>query len=133
MDTPLREALRHRAHARCEYCHMPERFSTLRFQQDHIIAHKHGGPTSSDNLAWACAECNAYKGSDLTGFDPVTGQLDRLFNPRIDHWEEHFRWSGPELRGRTVIGRITVQLLKINREERVAVRRELIAANLYPL
>lgn len=131
MDTPIREALRNRAKGRCEYCHMPEQFSTLRFQQDHVIAQKHRGRTALENLAWSCPECNARKGSDLTGIDPVTGRLDRLFNPRLDRWEDHFQWNGAELAGKTVNGRITVALLQINREERIAVRRELMTTKLY--
>lgn len=131
MDPALREAIRRRAGARCEYCHLPERFATLRFQQDHVIALKHRGLTALENLAWSCADCNAYKGSDLTGLDPITGKLERLFNPRADRWEDHFRWNGPELVGATAVGRVTVSLLQINREERMAVRRELIAASLF--
>ncbi len=133
MDASLREALRRLSEERCEYCHLPERFATLRFQQDHVIALKHRGPTALENLAWSCADCNAYKGSDLTGVDPKTGRLERLFNPRTDRWAEHFQWNGAELVGRTALGRVTVTLLQINREERVAVRRELMGAALYPI
>jgi len=111
---------------------MPERFAPLRFQQDHVIAQKHRGPTALENLAWSCADCNAYKGSDLAGLDPATSQLERLFNPRTDRWEVHFQWNGAELAGTSAIGRVTVAVLQINREERVAVRRELMAADLYP-
>ena len=132
MRAALREALLRRAGSRCEYCHLPESFATLRFQQDHVIALKHRGATDLENLAWSCADCNAHKGSDLTGFDPVTKTLKRLFNPRVHQWEEHFGWDGPELTGRTAIGRATVALLQINREERIAVRRELIAGHLFP-
>ena len=84
------------------------------------------------NLAWSCPDCNAHKGSDLSGLDPKTGKLERLFNPRTDRWNEHFAWNGAELAGRTSIGRVTVALLQINREERIAVRRELMAAALFP-
>ncbi len=104
MDAALRGALR-RAEARCEYCHLPERFATLRFQQDHVIALKHRGPTVLENLAWSCADGNAHKGSDLTGLDPTTGRLERLFNPRTDRWAEHFQWNGAELIGMTAMGR----------------------------
>jgi len=132
MATPSREALSTRAGAKCEYCHMPERFVTLRFQQDHVIARKHRGAKTLANLAWSCPDCNAHKGSDLSGLDPKTGKLERLFNPRTDRWNEHFAWNGAELAGRTSIGRVTVALLQINREERIAVRRELMAAALFP-
>ena len=77
----LREALRSRAAGRCEYCHLPEWLATLRFQHDHVVARKHRGLTTLDNLAWSCADCNAHKGSDLAGVDPETGQLERLERP----------------------------------------------------
>jgi hypothetical protein len=105
--------------------------ATLRFQQDHIISQKHGGQTALANLAWSCADCNAHKGPDLAGIDPETGKLERLFKPRVDVWEEHFRWDGAELVGKTAVGRVTVKVLQVNLEERVAVRRELMAARLF--
>jgi hypothetical protein len=132
METALRETLRSRAGGRCEYCHLPERFATLRFQLDHVIARKHRGLGTLDNLAWSCASCNAHKGSDLAGLDPKTGRLEHLFNPRVDRWENHFEWDGAELVGKTAPGRVTVALLQINREETLAVRRELMAAALFP-
>jgi hypothetical protein len=112
---------------------MPERFATLHFQQDHVIAQKHRGPTALENLAWSCADCNGYKGSDLAGLDPKTGKLTRLFNPRADRWADHFRWAGAELVGQTSIGRTTVALLRINAEERLAVRRELMKGGFCPV
>lgn len=133
MVTDLREAPSGRAGAKCEYCHMPQRFTTLRFQQDHVISRKHRGAKTLENLAWSCADCNAYKGSDLAGLDPETGRLEHLFNPRTDRWEDHFEWNGTELVGKTASGRVTVALLQVNRVERVAVRRELMAAARFPL
>jgi hypothetical protein len=109
---------------------MPDQLTTLRFQIDHVVAQKHRGPTTIENLAWACADCNSYKGTDLAGIDPPTGKLERLYNPRLDQWEEHFTWKGPVLLGRTAIGRVTIAVLQINREVRVELRRELIASGL---
>jgi hypothetical protein len=127
MDQELRESLRRRAHGRCEYCRLPEKFSLLRFQADHITARKHGGGDAPANLAWACADCNAYKGTDLTGIDAVTGRTERLFNPRLEEWQEHFRMEGARIVGKTTIGRVTVELLQMNREERLALRAELLS------
>jgi hypothetical protein len=41
-----------------------------------------------------------------------------LFNPRKDHWETHFGWSndGRRVKGRTAIGRATVDALDMNAE-----------------
>jgi hypothetical protein len=56
----------------------------------------------------------------------------RLFHPRLDVWERHFRWSGPRLRGITAIGRATIAVLNINQADRVALRTELIAQGVFP-
>ena len=131
MPLDLRRALRIRAGEKCEYCQLRERHAALRFQQDHVIARKHRGANALENLAWACADCNAYKGTDLTGIDPLTGRVERLFNPRTQHWNEHFEWKGPVLVPKTPEGRVTVVLLQIIRDDRLALRRELMDAALW--
>jgi hypothetical protein len=57
----------------------------------------------------------------------------RLFHPRRDVWLEHFQWDGPYLRGRTAIGRTTIEVLNVNLPERVETRRLLIRAGLFPV
>ena len=47
----IRELVRERAGRRCEYCHLPEAFSSIPFEVDHIIAEQHGGKTVANNLA----------------------------------------------------------------------------------
>ena len=86
MDARLKETVRRRAGFRCEYCHLPEAIAELPFQFDHVIAVQHGGLATEDNLAMACARCNRYKGPNLSGIDPESGLLTRLFNPRTDAW-----------------------------------------------
>jgi hypothetical protein len=76
----------------------------------------------------ACAYCNAAKGTNAAGFDPETDELVPLFNPRADTWADHFVWDGPILVGRTPIGRATIEVLGINRPERVEHRRLLSEA-----
>ena len=95
------------------------------FQIDHIIAKQHGGSTASDNLALACIHCNRFKGPNIAGLDPESGEIVRLFHPRRDRWTEHFSWDGPRLEARTSIGRVTIALLLINDPEIVAVRKAL--------
>jgi hypothetical protein len=92
---------------------------------DHIIAAKHAGPTTLENLALSCFYCNTYKGPDLSGLDPQTGALTRLFHPRRDRWADHFRWNGAQLVGLTAIGRTTIQVLRINRVDALTVRQSL--------
>src|SRR2546429_341387 len=102
--------VRLRAAGRCEYCHFPEVFSFLPFQLDHIIAEKHGGPTSESNLAWSCYYCNSYKGPNLSGWDATAGEIVRLYHPRRDDWNAQFEWQGPTLVGRTKIGSATISV-----------------------
>ena len=82
--------------------------------------------TVGGNLALACFPCNNNKGPNLSGIDPVTKKLMRLFHPRRHKWEHHFRWDGPVLVGRTAIGRVTVAVLCINSDDRVLLRQALI-------
>ena len=128
----LRQEVAARAAYQCEYCRMPERCASLPLQVDHVIAEKHGGETSLDNLAYACVHCNAFKGPNIAGRDPVTKSIERLFNPRQDDWEEHFRWDGATLETRTAIGRVTLAVLRIDLPYRVAVRASLIEEGLFP-
>lgn len=125
MTPRLKALVRRRAARRCEYCHFPEPFAELGFQVDHVVARKHGGRGRAENLAFACFRCNTHKGPNLTGLDPLTGHITRLFNPRADTWGEHFRWSGPKLQGRSPIGRTTILVLCINRPDTLLLRRTL--------
>src|SRR5437588_10186611 len=99
MDTDLRQLVWQRASTRCEYCRMKQEFDELTLQIEHIIPRKHHGPDDADNLALACFACNNHKGSNLSGLDPETGQMTRLFDPRKHNWEEHFDWNGALLVG----------------------------------
>jgi hypothetical protein len=56
-----------------------------------------------------------------------------MFHPRRDVWQEHFEWRGPELRGRTPVGRVTIEVLAINDPDIRTVRRQLMSEPLYPL
>ncbi len=90
-----------------------------------------GGMTSQDNLALACYACNHHKGPNIAGYDWESEQTIPLFSPRRDQWTAHFRWRGPELVGLTPIGRVTVHVLAINFDYRVALRRALIEEGLF--
>jgi hypothetical protein len=100
----------------------------LPHEVDHIRAKKHHGLTNLENTCWACAYCNSAKGSNAAGFDPESGELVPLFNPRSDVWTRHFSWEGATLRGLTAIGRATIDVLRINDPARLAHRRLLIAS-----
>jgi HNH endonuclease len=98
---------------------------------DHIRAKKHHGPTTAQNTCLACASCNGAKGSNAAGFDPDTGLLVPLFNPRSDDWSDHFVWNGPVLVGLTAVGRATIDVLNINDHDRTEHRRLLLATELW--
>lgn len=127
MNESQRQFVRDRAALRCEYCRLHQAFHDLPFQIEHIIAKKHKGGDDDDNLAFSCYNCNAFKGANIAGLDPKTQQLTRLFHPRRDRWEDHFFWIGPELAGLTDVGLTTLEVLRINNEENIALRRLLIA------
>ena len=123
MDAATRSSVRIRAGNCCEYCQRRQASSPLiPLQMEHVIPRKHGGRDDLDNLALACADCNLHKGSDLTGIDPQSKQITRLFHPRLDLWDEHFAWDGQRIRGLTAIGRTTVRVLDLNAVPRLRVR-----------
>lgn len=131
MAANLTQYVRARAGGRCEYCRLPQAGANIPFQIDHVVSRKHRGGTVAGNLALACWYCNSFKGSDLTGIDPVTRKLTRLFNPRRHKWDWHFSYDGPVLIGHTPIGRTTIRVLQINCEEAVTLRESLIAEGLF--
>jgi hypothetical protein len=126
VNRELARGVRERAGGRCEYCLMPQFVFPLPFQIDHIVAEKHGGETVPTNLALACPHCNLYKGPNIAGRDPDSGQVVRLFHPRSDSWTEHFQFEGPRIVGRTPVGRVTVQVLALNAEDLLLFRVELL-------
>ena len=132
MEQELVELVWRRAHGRCEYCQMSQAHSLLTFEIDHIIAKKHSGATVPENLCLACFYCNSFKGSNIAGRDVQTGKLVQLFNPRRHHWKRCFRWAGPLLVGRTLIGRATIQVLCINNPQALALRQSLINEGTFP-
>ena len=119
IPTTLRRQVIERAENRCEYCLLSADVAFFPHEVDHVVAEKHGGATNIDNLALACWRCNRHKGSDLTSFDPQTRQLSPLFNPRTQVWTEHFAYEGERIIGLTPEGRTTVNLLRLNSEERL--------------
>lgn len=84
-------------------------------------------------LPYACFECNLGKGANIGAFDPLTGQLIRLYHPRLDQWQAHFTADDGQILGVDAIGRATASLLRFNQTLRVHQRRLLIAANRFPL
>jgi hypothetical protein len=120
-----------RADYLCEYCLIAEDETFFGCQVDHIISIKHRGETKADNLAYACAFCNWFKGSDIASLSSKTGTLVRLFNPRLDR-SDHFQLQGLSILPRTEIGEVTVRILRFNDNERILERQELHKMGRYP-
>ncbi|WP_437617878.1 HNH endonuclease [Sorangium sp. So ce1151] len=118
----LRRLVHERAGGACEYCLYPESLA--------IVAQKHGGETTEDNLALSCALCNKHKGSDLASIDPDSGELAAIFHPRRQRWRDHFQIVGSSVAGLTPVARATVRLLQLNHPNRLAERAHLVTAGL---
>jgi hypothetical protein len=124
-------ALAAQAEYRCEYCHYPMAIAEFAFELDHIIAKKHRGKDDRENLAVSCFYCNSFKGPNIAGIDPESGEIVRLFHPRKDPWDIHFQWQGATLTGLTSIGRATIQVLFINHPDAVAIRESLMSEGVF--
>lgn len=130
----LRERVRIRAHDLCEYCRSQVNLTGHDFTIDHITPDSEGGSNDFSNLCLCCFWCNNFKRASLHWLDARTGKEVRLFHPRLDIWEEHFRWSPTQTRiiGRTAIGRVTVIVLRLNRPTLVRARLLWVQYGLHP-
>lgn len=127
-----RSLVRQRVRGYCEYCQLAQVYSVLPHQIDHVRATKHRGPNTMENTCFACALCNAAKGPNVAGYDVESDGLVPLLNPRVDTWDEHFRWQGEILVGQTAVGRATIEVLGVNDPDCGEQRQELIEAGLFP-
>jgi len=118
----IRRAVVLRARNRCEYCGLSELGQAATFHLDHIVPIVAGGPTELENLALACIHCSLRKGAKQKSRDSKTGKLTRLFHPRNQQWNLHFRWSGTKMVGITATGRATIGALTLNSHEHQIIR-----------
>jgi hypothetical protein len=128
-----KKEVRERAGDCCEYCHFARNVAGISFHVDHVLAIKHGGSNDTDNLCFACYPCNSYKGSNIAAADLMTKRASFLFNPREHEWEKHFEIM-PDARivGRSPEGRTTVNVLRMNDEQRLQMRQMAIELGEYP-
>lgn len=132
ISAELRRLVIVRAGGLCEYCLIHEADTWLGCQIDHVISEKHGGPTTADNLAYACVFCNRRKGTDLGSIVQQSGAFVRFFNPRTDRWSAHFRVNGALVESLTEIGEVTLKILDMNSAERLLERAALLAIGRFP-
>jgi hypothetical protein len=135
INAALRREVIERANNCCEYCLVHQEDWFFSHEVDHIIAEKHGGTTTSDNLCLSCYLCNGYKGSDIGSIDwQGSGKITSLFHPRQQQWTQHFSLNFEDaiLKGLTPEGRVTIFLLKLNSDEQLVPRKQLIQIDRYP-
>jgi len=133
MNRQYAEVARRAGH-RCEYCRAPKVIFNFPFEVEHIVPRASGARESEPELALACRSCNVHKAARTTGTDSHSGAIVRLFNPRRDHWSEHFQavaGSG-EILGLTAIGRATIQHLNMNDEAQKTARQQWARLRLFP-
>jgi hypothetical protein len=129
-----KETILERAGGCCEYCLSLAKFSSQTFSIEHIYPRHLGGASDLDNLALSCQGCNGHKGTRTQWRDPVTGEMAPLYNPRQQHWDDHFAWEDDFsiVTGITPTGRATVEALHLNREGVVNLRRALRHIGIHP-
>jgi hypothetical protein len=120
-----------RANGRCEYCKMHQSLQGATFHIEHVKPRSKGGESSLENLAWACPSCNLHK-SDRISLPDVDGVHVRLFNPRLDKWDEHFCWVGFFVAGTTGLGKALVLAFSLNTERKVKIRQAEKMFDLFP-
>jgi len=116
----------------CEYCRVPELFSFIGYEIDHIIPIKHGGSNELNNLALSCAFCNNFKGTDVGTYLLPSLNLIRFFHPRLDTWDDHFTINDASIFSKTKIGEATIKILQLNHSNRIMERKALVSSGLFP-
>lgn len=102
---------------------MHEALQGASFHVEHIHPTSQGGATTAENLALACPSCNLHKSDRTIAVDPESGIATRLFHPRTDNWDLHFKFVDYEVVGVTSLGRATVAMLQFNQPKRFQIRQ----------
>lgn len=132
ISAELRRLVIDRAYHVCEYCLLHENDNYLACEVDHIISIKHSGPTTLENLAYACFMCNRKKGTDVGSIALNTRSFTRFFNPRTDQWSAHFYLRAARIEHSTDVGEVTARVLDFNSHDRVERRQLLIDIGRFP-
>jgi hypothetical protein len=130
----LRQRVAAASRWRCGYCQTQQIVVSYPLHIDHIIPEFAGDQTTEDNLWLACSVCNNAKGVQTMAHDPLTGQSDLLYNPRLQAWSDHFAWSseGDQINALTPVGRATVAALQLNSSLRVQSRQRWALVGWHP-
>lgn len=130
----LRRQVRSYFRSGCAYCRSAESLSVVTFELEHIVPLSHGGKTEFENLCLACPTCNRHKADRVSGRLESDGDEVAFFHPHRDRWADHFAWSDDftTLIGLSIIWKVTIDALRINRPQLVRVRRIWVATNEHP-
>lgn len=134
VSVELRRLVSNRAEGYCEYCKFPVKFALESMEIDHAFPVSLGGKTIAENLALACHGCNQNKQNRIEAIDLGSSTLVEIYHPRTMVWEKHFGWSQDTtlIVGKTPTGRVTVQMLKLNRSGLINLRRVLNRSGDHP-
>jgi HNH endonuclease len=132
ISAALRRSVAERAQHYCECCGVPDTATFIPHEPDHVIAFQHGGTMTLENLAYACFECNRFKGPNLASRDLMTGAVTPLYHPREQRWTDHFNWQDATIEPLTATGRATVFLLRLNLEDRMRFRANWLSQGVAP-
>lgn len=123
-----------RAAHHCEYCRAPEATFNFPFEVEHVLPLVRGGLDEESNWDLSCRSCNLHKSNHTEGFDPETRMPARLFHPRQERWNDHFRVeaAGGRILGVTAVGRATVNCLQMNSPAQLAARGQWMRLRLFP-
>jgi len=128
VSASTRNKVEERAEKLCEYCQSRLEFSSDPFSVEHIFPISKDGTDDMENLALACQGCNGHKSTKTEAFDAVSQTTSTFYNPRKDSWNEDFT----EIIGKTAKGRVTIKVLKLNRQRVMNLRKILILAGEHP-
>lgn len=130
----LEQKIRRQAQERCGYCLSPQNLLPYKLEIEHLFPQALGGTSVEENLWLACRECNGHKSKKVVALDPQTKKTLKLFNPRRQHWQRHFRFSadGTEIIGKTACGRATVRSLQMNSIWQVTARLAWVELSRFP-
>jgi hypothetical protein len=130
----LRRRISAEARHCCGYCLTSSRIIGPLLEIDHLLPESRGGTSDEANLWLACPMCNSHKSDRTEAIDPETGLIVSFFNPRRDHWSDHFVWieDGTVIDGITPTGRATVVALNMNHPDTIAARRLWVEVGWHP-
>jgi len=129
----LRRRLAEAAGYACGYCRSPS-LAGVPLAVDHIVPLAAGGTDHPPNLCLACYRCNEFKGAQTTGMDSLTSMVNPLFHPNQQNWSDHFAWSqdGLSIVPLTAVGRVTIDILRMNDAWLQQARRIWMLAGIHP-